>query len=134
MTPIVSIMAQGSMGAATAARLVEHGVTVRTVVAGRSAASAERAKAAGMRTTIVSSDKDFGQMVEDGCIEIYDPLKRQRLRAADIEAKMGVPPKMVPHLQALWGDAVDNIIGVDGVGRDKASRLVRRFGLRRSSL
>lgn len=41
---------------------------------------------------------------------------------------MGVPPKMVPHLQALWGDVADNIIGVDGVGRDKAARLVRRFG------
>ena len=48
MKPIVSIMAQGSMGAATAARLVENGVVVRTVVAGRSAASAERAKTAGM--------------------------------------------------------------------------------------
>ena len=47
MNPVVSIMAQGGMGAATAARLVENGIEVRTVVAGRSAASAERAKKAG---------------------------------------------------------------------------------------
>lgn len=89
---------------------------------------AVKAKAAGMRTTIVSSDKDFSQCVEDDWIEIYDPIQRRRLLAADVETKMGVPPKMVPHVQALWGDAVDNIIGVDGVGRDKAARLVRRFG------
>ena len=48
MNPIVSIMAQGGMGAATAARLVEKGVEVRTVLTGRSAASAERARKAGM--------------------------------------------------------------------------------------
>jgi len=89
---------------------------------------ATQAKAAGMRTTIVSSDKDFGQLVEDGWIEIFDPLQKRRMLAADIEAKMGVPPAMVPHVQALWGDTVDNIIGVDGVGRDKAARLVRRWG------
>lgn len=89
---------------------------------------ATRARKAGMRTTVVSSDKDFGQIVEDGWIEIYDPLQKRRMLAADIEAKMGVPPALVPHLQALWGDAVDNIIGVDGVGRDKAARLVRRWG------
>jgi putative dehydrogenase len=47
--PIVSIMAQGSMGAATGGRLVENGVEVRTVLAGRSAASAERAGKAGMK-------------------------------------------------------------------------------------
>jgi len=49
MNPVVSIMAQGGMGAATAARLVENGIEVRTVLAGRSAASAERAKKAGMK-------------------------------------------------------------------------------------
>ena len=55
MKPIVSIMAQGSMGAATGARLVEKGIEVRTVVAGRSAASAERARQAGMKP--VSEDE-----------------------------------------------------------------------------
>lgn len=89
---------------------------------------AVRAKKAGMRTTLVSADKDLTQLIEDGWIEIYDTYQRKRLLAADAEAKMGVPPPMVPHLLALWGDAVDNIIGVDGVGRDKAARLVRRYG------
>jgi 3-hydroxyisobutyrate dehydrogenase-like beta-hydroxyacid dehydrogenase len=48
MKPIVAIIAPGSMGAATGARLHEHGVSVITSLAGRSEASAQRAQAAGM--------------------------------------------------------------------------------------
>jgi 3-hydroxyisobutyrate dehydrogenase-like beta-hydroxyacid dehydrogenase len=50
MTPTVAIIAPGNMGASVAARLTEHKVTVLTSLAGRSAASAERARAAGMKT------------------------------------------------------------------------------------
>ncbi|HEY1472545.1 MAG TPA: NAD(P)-binding domain-containing protein, partial [Pseudolabrys sp.] len=48
MTPTVAIIAPGNMGAAVAARLTEHKVKVLTSLAGRSAASAKRASAAGM--------------------------------------------------------------------------------------
>ncbi|MGD9925537.1 MAG: DUF1932 domain-containing protein [Pseudorhodoplanes sp.] len=48
MPPTIAIIAQGSMGAATAARLTENGVRVLTSLAGRSEASAKRAQAAGM--------------------------------------------------------------------------------------
>ncbi len=54
MKPVVGIMAQGSMGAATAERLTQNGVEVLTVTAGRSKASAERAAKAGMKS--VSED------------------------------------------------------------------------------
>jgi 3-hydroxyisobutyrate dehydrogenase-like beta-hydroxyacid dehydrogenase len=47
--PVVAILAQGAMGAGVAARLAAHGVTVLTCLDGRSAASAARAAAAGMR-------------------------------------------------------------------------------------
>ncbi|MBX6376361.1 MAG: NAD(P)-dependent oxidoreductase [Acetobacteraceae bacterium] len=46
---IVTIVAQGAMGAGVAKRLTQNGVEVRTSLAGRSRASAERAAAAGMR-------------------------------------------------------------------------------------
>src|SRR5579871_5425385 len=49
MAITVAIVAQGKMGAGVGRRLVDHGVEVRTLLAGRSAASAERARAAGMR-------------------------------------------------------------------------------------
>ena len=45
----VAIVAAGSMGSGVAKRLTENGVTVVTSLAGRSAASAKRAEAAGMR-------------------------------------------------------------------------------------
>jgi putative dehydrogenase len=48
MTPTVAIIAPGNMGAAVGARLTEHKITVLTSLAGRSAESAARAKAAGM--------------------------------------------------------------------------------------
>lgn len=44
----VSIIAPGNMGAAIGGRLVKNGVEVRTLLDGRSAASVERAQAAGM--------------------------------------------------------------------------------------
>lgn len=89
---------------------------------------ATRAARIGMRTTIVSSDKDFGQLVKDGVIEIVDPMQRRRILEADIVKKFGVPPGLVPDVQALAGDAVDGIPGVPGIGLDKAGRLIRSQG------
>lgn len=89
---------------------------------------ARRAREAGMRTTIVSSDKDFGQLVEDGWCEIVDPMQKRRIRAAEVEAKFGVPPSQVAAVQALAGDMVDGIPGIQGLGLERAAGLVRRFG------
>ena len=49
MSIVVAVMAQGMMGAAVGRRLNERGATVRTLLSGRSAGSAERARAAGMQ-------------------------------------------------------------------------------------
>ena len=61
MKPIVAIVAQGTMGAGLARRLTENGVEVRTSLAGRSAASAQRAAEAGMvdATDAQLADADF---------------------------------------------------------------------------
>jgi 3-hydroxyisobutyrate dehydrogenase-like beta-hydroxyacid dehydrogenase len=45
---VIAIIAQGTMGAGVGRRLRESGAEVRTLLTGRSAASAERARAAGM--------------------------------------------------------------------------------------
>ena len=87
-----------------------------------------KATKAGMRTTIVSSDKDFGQLVADGVVEIVDPMAKRRVLAADVERKFGVPPRLVPDVQALAGDTVDGIPGIPGCGLKLAAGLVRRFG------
>ena len=49
MSIVVAIMSQGSMGSGVGKRFNESGVEVRTLLSGRSAASAERASAAGMQ-------------------------------------------------------------------------------------
>lgn len=92
------------------------------------ATMAARAHAAGIRCTIVSSDKDFGQLVIDNHIEIVDPMKRVRKLEADVRKKFGVPPHLVPHVQALSGDTIDGIPGIPGLGQARAAALVRRFG------
>jgi len=48
MAPVVAVIAAGAMGAAVGRRLTDHGVTVLTSLAGRRAATAARAIAAGM--------------------------------------------------------------------------------------
>jgi len=48
MKPVAAIVAPGTMGAAIAKLLVDHGVKVLTTLEGRSAASESRAAAAGM--------------------------------------------------------------------------------------
>lgn len=91
---------------------------------------ARRAAAIGMRSSIVSSDKDFCQLVKDDVCEIVDPLSKKRILEADVRdpKKFGVAPEQVPDVQALCGDTVDNIPGVPHIGLLKAAGLIRRFG------
>jgi 3-hydroxyisobutyrate dehydrogenase-like beta-hydroxyacid dehydrogenase len=68
MTPTVAIIAPGNMGAGVGARLVENKVTVLTALAGRSEASAERARVAGMQAV------DEAQVLEaDFLLSILPP-------------------------------------------------------------
>lgn len=83
---------------------------------------AHRAAGQGMRVTVVSSDKDMGQTVQLGLVDVLDPVSHVR------GLKFGVEPHQVPDYQALAGDAVDNIPGIDGIGDKSAAALVRLFG------
>lgn len=89
---------------------------------------ARMAVAKGIRVTIVSSDKDFGQCVVDGKIEIVDAMARKRVVTKDVVKRFGVPPELVPQAQAMAGDPVDNIKGIPGCGIETAGKLLRTFG------
>lgn len=89
---------------------------------------ATQAAKQGIRTTIVSSDKDFCQLVRDGVVEIIEPMNRVRVLAAGVKARFGVAPDLVPDVQALWGDAVDGIPGIDGIGGKQAGALIHKAG------
>ena len=56
MTPVVSVIAPGMMGAAVGKRLVDNGVKVLTSLTGRSAETAGRARLAGM---VAASDEEI---------------------------------------------------------------------------
>ncbi len=65
----------------------------------------------GAHATIVSSDKDLMQLVND-CVMMYDTMKDRRIGIAEVIEKFGVPPEKVVEVQALAGDSVDNVPGV----------------------
>ncbi len=89
---------------------------------------ARLARAAGARTTIISSDKDLMQLVVDGEIELLDTMKNRRLASAEVLEKFGVTPDKVIQVQALAGDSTDNVPGVRGIGIKTAAELINAYG------
>ena len=102
---------------------------------------------------IVSSDKDFMQLITDGdgdggggggdsgddgqqasgstattCVAMYDYKKRLRIDAAHVRAKHGVPPSQFADFLALVGDGSDNVPGVLGIGEKTAAKLLAAHG------
>lgn len=82
----------------------------------------------GIDVTIVSSDKDMLQLVNDR-VRMLNPMKDDAVYdiAATMEF-MGVAPAQIPDLFALKGDSIDNIPGAPGIGEKGARELVNRFG------
>jgi L-threonate 2-dehydrogenase len=107
--PTVAVIAQGAMGAGVARRLTDHGVTVLTSLAGRSARSAERAAAAGMRA------------VEDAAIAAEAAVILSICPPAEARA---LAERLAPHLKAaprkpLYADcnavSPETVQGIAGV-------------------
>ncbi|MDY0881497.1 DNA polymerase I [Dongia soli] len=88
---------------------------------------AEQAVAAGADVTIVSSDKDLMQLVNDK-VRMFDPMKNRPIGAAEVMEKFGVTPDKVVDVQALAGDSIDNVPGVPGIGVKTAAELINTYG------
>ena len=86
-----------------------------------------KARDAGGRVTIISSDKDLMQLVGGG-VEMFDAMKNVRIGVEGVEAKFGVPPEKVVDVQALAGDSVDNVPGAPGIGVKTAALLINEYG------
>ncbi|MFZ3311206.1 MAG: DNA polymerase I [Xanthobacteraceae bacterium] len=82
---------------------------------------------AGATATIVSSDKDLMQLVND-CVVMFDTMKDKRIGRAEVIEKFGVPPEKVIEVQALIGDSTDNVPGVPGIGVKTAAQLIGEYG------
>jgi len=86
------------------------------------------ARKQGARVTIVSSDKDLMQLVEDGVVTLLDTMKGKRIGQAEVMERFGVPPSRVIDVQALAGDSSDNVPGVPGIGVKTAAELINAYG------
>ncbi|WP_419826642.1 DNA polymerase I [Sphingomonas sp.] len=91
------------------------------------------ALAEGWQVTIVSSDKDLMQLVEDAKdggpgLDMLDTMNDRRIGEAYVVEKFGVGPKLLGDVLALMGDTVDNVPGVPGIGPKTASQLIQEHG------
>jgi DNA polymerase-1 len=89
---------------------------------------AVKGAAEGFDVALVTSDKDFYQLVGER-IRVFNPKDDGTwYDAAGVVEKFGVPPERVIDVLALMGDAVDNVKGVPGIGDKGARELITQFG------
>ncbi len=88
---------------------------------------ARQATEAGAEVTIVSSDKDLMQLVNDK-VGMFDEMKNRRIGRDEGFERFGVGPEKVVEVQALAGDSVDNVPGVPGIGVKTAALLINEYG------
>src|SRR5687767_15077532 len=81
----------------------------------------------GYDVVIATSDKDFFQLVGNG-IRLYHTGREVLYDAKGVEEAFGLPPEKVIDVMAIWGDAIDNIPGVPGIGEKGAKGLIQQFG------
>lgn len=65
---------------------------------------------------IISSDKDFIQLLDDSTVEIYDPATKSLINEAKIIEKYSISARNFCLAKTLVGDESDNLEGVPGAG------------------
>jgi DNA polymerase I len=92
---------------------------------------ATRADMEGIKTCVVSTDRDAFQLCSENIclmmtprgvadVNVYTPER--------VEARYGVTPEQVPDFIGLKGDTSDNIPGVPGIGDKTAGQLIAQYG------
>ncbi|MBP9865912.1 MAG: DNA polymerase I [Candidatus Omnitrophica bacterium] len=90
---------------------------------------ARRGAEEGMEVFIVTSDKDFLQLVTDK-VKVLNPGKDNLIYdIAGVKKRFeGMGPEKVIDIMAIMGDASDNVPGVPGIGEKGALKLIKEFG------
>ena len=90
--------------------------------------------ARGLRSVIVSGDKDFYQLISPGIV-LLNPgrggpaaVDETWVDESNAAERLGVPPRQVVDYLALVGDSSDNIPGVKGIGEKGAQKLLAEYG------
>src|SRR2546422_5507624 len=92
---------------------------------------ATRADEAGIKTTVVSTDRDAFQLVSENVALMMTPrgVSDVHVYTPDrVEARYGIRPEQVPDFIGLKGDTSDNIPGVPGIGDKTAGQLIAQYG------
>jgi DNA polymerase-1 len=92
---------------------------------------ASRADEAGIRTCVVSTDRDAFQLCSENVCLMMTPRGVADVHVYTPErvfARYGVTPEQVPDFIGLKGDTSDNIPGVPGIGDKTAGQLVAQYG------
>jgi DNA polymerase-1 len=76
---------------------------------------AQKFAANNKKVTIVSSDKDFLQIVDEN-IEVYSPIKKKTYGKKEVQEEIGLLPENYLVMKALLGDNSDNLTGIKGLG------------------
>jgi DNA polymerase I len=85
----------------------------------------------GIKTTVVSTDRDAFQLVSENValmmtprgvsdVHVYTPER--------VEARYGITPAQIPDFIGLKGDTSDNIPGIPGIGDKTAGQLIAQYG------
>ncbi|TKC02137.1 DNA polymerase I [Pedobacter cryotolerans] len=93
---------------------------------------AKEAERKGFQVFCMTPDKDFAQLVSEN-IFIYKPARMgnemEILGVPEVLAKWEIENVLqVIDILGLWGDAVDNIPGIPGIGEKTAKLLIKQYG------
>ena len=92
---------------------------------------ATKAGTKGIKTYMLTPDKDYGQLVNDN-VFIFRPRHGggyETMGPEEVKAKYAIPStEAVIDLLALMGDSADNFPGCPGVGEKTAVKLINEFG------
>ncbi|HEV3319256.1 MAG TPA: DNA polymerase I [Solirubrobacteraceae bacterium] len=97
------------------------------------ASLADRARAEGLPSMIVTGDRDVFQLIDpDGLVQVMATSRGiTDTKIYDHQAvidRYGIPPELIPDFYGLKGDTSDNIPGVPGIGDKTASELIQAYG------
>lgn len=93
---------------------------------------AKKASKEGFEVFMMTPDKDFSQLVEEH-IYLYKPAFMGKgvevLGEKEVMEKWEIDnPDQVRDILGLWGDSVDNIPGIPGIGEKTAKKLIQQYG------
>src|SRR5919112_1698271 len=85
----------------------------------------------GIKTCVVSTDRDAFQLVSENVCLMMTPRGVADVHVytpARVEARYGIQPSQIPDFIGLKGDTSDNIPGIPGIGDKTAGQLIAQYG------